>query len=57
MIFRTFSAPFNKYWWTRGDALRSAQRLPLAIVFRAFGAAVPPIPSALRFRISLALRL
>jgi hypothetical protein len=24
----------------RGDALRSAQRLPLAIIFRAFGAAV-----------------
>jgi len=26
---------------TRGDALRSAQRLPLAFIFRAFGAGLP----------------
>ena len=31
MIFRTLSA-------TTGDALRSAQHLPLAFMFRAFGA-------------------
>src|SRR5689334_9934120 len=30
----------NLFWLTRGDALRSAQRLPLAILFRAFGAAL-----------------
>ena len=38
VIFRTFSALFNLFLLTRGDALRSAQRLPLAIIFRAFGA-------------------
>jgi len=47
MIFRTFSAPFKSLLLTRGDALRSAQRLPLAIIFRALGAA-PPI--GFRFR-------
>src|SRR5215218_10768687 len=39
MIFRTFSAPFNWFLLTRGDAPRGARRLPLAIIFRAFGAA------------------
>ena len=38
MTFRTFSALLNYFVITRGDALRSAQRLPLAILFRAFGA-------------------
>src|SRR6185503_11952392 len=38
MIFRTFSALFSNYLLTRGDALRSAHRLPLAFIFRAFGA-------------------
>ena len=38
MIFRTFSARFDYFLLTRGDALRYAQRLPLAIIFRAFGA-------------------
>ena len=36
--FRTFSAPFKLILLTRGDALRSAQRLPLAVIFRAFRA-------------------
>ena len=40
MIFRTFSAHFDQILHTRGDALRVAQRLPLAIIFRAFGAAL-----------------
>jgi hypothetical protein len=38
-IFRTFSDLFNLFLKTGGDALRFAQRLPLAIIFRAFGAA------------------
>ena len=38
--FRAFSALFDLFFRTRGDALRSAQRLPLTIIFRAFGAAV-----------------
>ena len=29
----------NFDWLTRGDALRFASRLPLAVIFRAFGAA------------------
>ena len=37
-IFRTFSALSQFFLLTRGDALRSAQRLPLAFIFRAFGA-------------------
>ena len=37
-ICRTFSARFKFLRLTRGDALRSAQRLPLATIFRAFGA-------------------
>jgi hypothetical protein len=36
--FRTFSALFKLILHNRGDALRSAQRLPLAIMFRAVGA-------------------
>src|SRR5215510_3557811 len=40
-IFRTFSALFKLFLPTRGDALRSAERLPLAIIFRAFGAYAP----------------
>ena len=36
--FRTFSAYLQLILQTRGDALRSAQRLPLAPIFRAFGA-------------------
>ena len=39
MIFRTFSALADLILLTRGDALRVAQRLPLANIFRAFGAA------------------
>jgi len=38
MIFRTFSAAFNLILLTRGDALRSAHRWPLAFILRAFGA-------------------
>ena len=38
LIFRTFSDLFNYFLLTRGDALRTAQRLPLALIFRAFGA-------------------
>ena len=30
--------PFNWFLLTRGDAPRAARRLPLAIIFRAFGA-------------------
>ena len=40
MIFRTFSARFDYFLLTRGDALRYAQRLPLAIILRAFGASL-----------------
>ncbi len=39
MTSRTYSALLMYFLLTRGDALRSAQRLPLAIIFRAFGAA------------------
>ncbi len=45
VIFRTFSAPSKFTTATRGDALRSAQRLPLAIIFRAFGACPRPVLS------------
>jgi len=38
MLSRTFSALSILFLPTRGNALRSAQRLPLAIIFRAFGA-------------------
>jgi hypothetical protein len=38
MVFRTFSARFNLIFLTSGDAPRVARRLPLAIIFRAFGA-------------------
>ncbi len=34
-LFQSFTVV---YAWTRGDAPRSARRLPLAIIFRAFGA-------------------
>src|ERR1051325_7799265 len=37
LIFRTFSALFKLFLVTRGDALRCASRLPLAIILRAFG--------------------
>jgi hypothetical protein len=39
--FRTLCAHFKLHLLTRGDALRSAQRLPLPIMFRAFGAGLP----------------
>jgi hypothetical protein len=45
MIFRTFSALSDYSLLTRGDALRFAQRLPLAILFRAFGAAYTGFPT------------
>ena len=38
MVFRTFSARFNLIFLTRGDTPRVAWRLPLPIIFRAFGA-------------------
>ena len=39
LVFRTFSALFKLFVVTRGDAFRCASRLPLAFIFRAFGAA------------------
>ena len=33
-----FQCSLESLWLTRGDALRSAQRLPLAILCSAFGA-------------------
>jgi len=49
VIFRTFSAQFDLFFLTRGDALHFVTRLPLAIIFRAFGAfiLVPSAPLAL----------
>ncbi len=44
LVFRTFSAPFNLFDLTRGDAPRFARRLPLAIIVRAFGAANTEFP-------------
>ena len=39
LIFRTFSALFKLLSsFTRSDAFRCASRLPLAFIFRAFGA-------------------
>ena len=49
MLFRTFSARSLFYVLTRGDALRSAQRLPLAIISSAVGAL------AMRFALALAI--
>ena len=38
-LFRSFRASRSRYTLPRGDALRFASRLPLAFIFRAFGAA------------------
>ena len=40
-VLRAFSAGPDCLSLTRGDALRSASRLPLAFIFRAFGAPFP----------------
>ncbi len=37
-LFRSFRALEELHFYPRGDAPRSARRLPLAIIFRAFGA-------------------
>ena len=48
MIFRTFSAPHLNVLATQG---RRASRLPLAVIFRAFGAAQEsPLSRAIIFR-------
>ena len=47
-LFRSFRASRVMTLYTRGDALSSAQRLPLAIIFRAVGAAPYSAPLALR---------
>ncbi len=47
MIFRPFR-PYLACITTRGDAFRCASRLPLALIFRAFGAPACAAPSALQ---------
>ena len=44
-IITLFQSFMVVYVWTRGDAPRSARRLPLAIIFRAVGAASDRIPT------------
>src|SRR5690242_3124250 len=43
MIFRTFSAPLQPTTANQGRRASLRSRLPLAIIFRAFGAAPPGI--------------